>query len=66
MSWDAFAESVSERRNSRSPRTSTSCTASASYATLRRYAPEFLAVLKSCGPRPPLGTCWMPSRCCAA
>jgi hypothetical protein len=35
-----------KRRSSRSPRTSISCTASASYATLRRYAPEFLDVLK--------------------
>lgn len=35
-----------KRSGSRNPRTSISCTASASYATLRRYAPEFLDVLK--------------------
>jgi hypothetical protein len=32
---------------------------------LRRYAPEFLAVLKLRA-RPPPRACWMPSRCCAA
>ncbi len=56
MSRDSFARASPRRRSSRNPMTSISCIASASYATLRRYAPEFLPC-SSCGPRPPPKTC---------
>lgn len=36
-----------------------------SYATLRRYAPQFWAC-SNCGLRPPPKVCSMPSTCCAA
>lgn len=47
MSWDAFAESVSEAQNLAQPEDFDFLhRIGESYATLRRYAPEFLDVLK--------------------
>ncbi|AON44211.1 hypothetical protein A6701_20460 [Pseudomonas aeruginosa] len=47
MSWDAFARASPKRSGSRNPRTFDFLhRIGESYATLRRYAPEFLDVLK--------------------
>ena len=47
MSWDAFAESVTEAQKLAQPEDFDFLhRIGESYATLRRYAPEFLAVLK--------------------
>jgi hypothetical protein len=64
MSWDAFAESVTEAQRLAQPEDFDFLhRIGESYATLRRYAPEFLDV----GPgRPPPRTYSTPSRCCAA
>jgi hypothetical protein len=66
MSWDAFAESVTEAQTLAQPDDFDFLhRIGESYATLRRYAPEFPR-RSSCGPRLPPRTCSMPSRCCAA
>lgn len=65
MSWDAFAESVTEAQKLAQPEDFDFLhRIGESYATLRRYAPEFLAV--PAAPLPPRRTCSTPSRCCAA
>jgi TnpA family transposase len=54
MSWDAFAESVTEAQKLAQPEDFDFLhRIGESYATLRRYAPEFLAVLKLRAAPPP-------------
>ena len=66
MSWDSFAESVTEAQKLAQPDDFDFLhRIGESYATLRRYAPEFLAVLKLRA-APAAKTCLMPLRCCAA
>ena len=66
MSWDAFAESVTEAQKLAQPEDFDFLhRIGESYATLRRYAPEFLDVLKLRA-APAARTCSTPSRCCAA
>jgi hypothetical protein len=64
MSWDAFAESVTEAQRLAQPEDFDFLhRIGESYATLRRYAPEFLDVLGR--PRPPPRTYSTPSSCAA-
>jgi hypothetical protein len=66
LSWDAFAENVTEAQKLAQPEDFDFLhRIGESYATLRRYAPEFLAVLKLRA-APAAKMCWTPSRCCAA
>ncbi|WP_235659001.1 hypothetical protein [Cupriavidus metallidurans] len=66
MSWDAFAESVTEAQKLAQPEDFDFLhRIGESYATLRRYAPEFLAVLKLRA-APAAKDVLDASRCCAA
>jgi hypothetical protein len=66
MSWDAFAESVTEAQKLAQPDDFDFLhRIGESYATCAATRRNSLPC-SSCGPRPPPRTCLMPSRCCAA